>query len=73
MKPFQPYVIKRAAFMFGIMFPILLVLEFTGHTSNAITAALAGILGGVSVVLFPSPEHIKKLNEMKKNEQNDKK
>lgn len=73
MKLFQPYMIKRAVFMFAIMFPTLLILEFTGHTSTVITAALAGILGGVSVVLFPSPEHIKKLNEMKKNDKADKK
>lgn len=69
MKFFEPYVIKRAVFMFAIMFPVLLILEYTGHSSSAITGALAGILGGVSVVLFPNPEHLKKLEELKKNEQ----
>lgn len=54
--------------MFAIMFPILLVLEYTGNTSTAATATLAGILGGVSVILFPNPEHIKKLEKLKKNE-----
>lgn len=53
--------------MFVVMLPILLVLEYMGHSSTAITAMLAGITGGVSVVLFPSPEHIRKLEEIKKN------
>ena len=63
--------IKRAVFMFLTMFPILLILEFTGNTSTAATAILAGITGGVSVVLFPDPEHIKKINQSK-NEKSDK-
>ena len=60
MKLFEPYAIKRAVFMFAVMFPILLVLEYTGKTSMTTTIVLAGVTAGVSVVLFPSPEFQKK-------------
>lgn len=73
MKFLEPYVIKRAVFMFAIMFPVLLILEYTGNSSNAATAILAAVLGGLSVVLFPSPEYLKKLEEMKKNGKADQK
>ncbi len=52
---FKPHVIKRAIFMFVILFPTLLLLEYTGNTSTGLTAVLAGIIGGVSVVIFPDP------------------
>lgn len=68
MKFLEPYVLKRAGFMFAIMFPVLLILEYTGHTSTAATALLAGVTGGVSVILFPNPTTVKKLDEKFKND-----
>ena len=68
---FKGHVLKRAGFMFLTMFPILLYLEYTGNSSPAATAILAGVTGGISVVLFPDPEHIKKINQSK-NENSDK-
>ncbi len=65
MKFLEPYVLKRAGFMFAIMFPVLLILEYTGHTSTAITALLAGVTGGVSVILFPNPTTVKELEKLK--------
>lgn len=73
MKFTEPYVIKRAVFMVVILFPILLILEFTGNTSTVISAVLAAIIAGVSVVIFPDPEHLKKLEEAEKNEKTDNK
>ena len=65
MKLLEPYVIKRAVFMFCVMFPILLVLEYVGKSSTTTTMVLAGVTGGVSVVLFPSPEYQKKNDKEK--------
>jgi hypothetical protein len=65
---FKPYVLKRAVFMLVILLPTLLILQFTGHTSNIITMVLAGVTAGVSVIIFPDPEHLKKIEEAKKNE-----
>ena len=56
-----------------IMFPILVVLEYTGNTSTATTVILAGVTAGVSVVIFPDPEHLKKIEEAEKNEKIDNK
>ncbi|MBP5470332.1 MAG: hypothetical protein J6Z11_13935 [Candidatus Riflebacteria bacterium] len=69
----KPYYIKRAIFMVVVMFPILVVLEYTGNTSTVTTVLLAGITSGVSVVLFPDPEHLKKIEEAEKNEKIDNK
>ena len=73
MKFTEPYFIKRAIFMAVIMFPILVILEYTGNTSTGTTAVLAGLTAAVSVVIFPDPEHLKKLEEAKKNEKTDNK
>ncbi len=68
MKFTEPHVIKRAVFMVVILFPTLVILEFTGNSSTGLTAILAGIIAAISVVIFPDPEHLKKLEEAKKNE-----
>lgn len=68
MKILELYTVKRAIFMFLVMFPILVILEYTGNTSTTITMILACVTAGVSVVLFPDPAHLKKLEEAKKNE-----
>ena len=66
------HVIKRAVFMLFILFPILLILEFTGNSSTGLTAVLAGIIGGISVVIFPDPERLKKIEQTKNNEKSGK-
>ncbi len=68
---FKDHMLKRAGFMFLIMFPILLILEYTGNSSTAASAVLAAVTAGVSVIIFPDPEHIKKINQVK-NEKSDK-
>lgn len=40
----------------GLLFPILLVCQYLGFDSMIVTGAFAGILGGVSVLLFPDPD-----------------
>ena len=45
--------VKRAVFMFSIMFPILVVLEYTGNSSMNLTVITAAILAGISMVVFP--------------------
>jgi len=53
--------IKRMIFMFCVMFPVLLYAEYTGRNSIIVAAAAGGISSGVSVIVFPDPEHLKKL------------
>jgi reverse gyrase len=55
--------IKRMLFMFCIMFPVLLYAEYTGKNSIILAAVTGGITSGVSVVLFPDPEHLKRLKK----------
>jgi len=59
--------IKRMIFMFCIMFPVLLYAEYTGRNSVLVAAVTGGVASGVSVVLFPDPEHLKRL---KKDDEN---
>lgn len=49
----EPYEKKRAIFMFLVMFPALLLAQFFGWQSTIVAAVLAGVVGGVSVVIFP--------------------
>ena len=51
----KPHEKKRALFM-GLLFPILLFCQYMGWDSIVLTGAFAGILGGVSVILFPDPD-----------------
>lgn len=60
--------IKRMVFMFCVMFPVLLYAEYTGHTSIGLSGITGGISAAVSVVLFPDPEHLKRLEQDKENE-----
>ena len=62
--------LKRAGFMFCTMFPILLILEYLGYTSMAITSVLACVTAGISVVIFPDPAHLKRLEEQEKQKAN---
>lgn len=64
MKFLEAYVMKRALFMLAVMAPVLMILEFMGKSSVATTSLLAGVTAGVSVVLFPSPEHLEKLKKL---------
>jgi predicted branched-subunit amino acid permease len=61
MSRLPPHMIKRMIFMFCVMFPVLLYAEFTGNNSIVVAALAGGVSSGVSVVLFPDPEHLKKL------------
>lgn len=63
MSKLPPHMIKRMLFMFCIMFPVLLYAEYTGKNSIILAAVTGGITSGVSVVLFPDPEHLKRLKK----------
>ncbi len=67
MSKLPPHMIKRMIFMFCIMFPVLLYAEYTGRNSVLVAAVTGGVASGVSVVLFPDPEHLKRL---KKDDEN---
>ncbi len=69
MSKLPPHMIKRMIFMFCVMFPVLLYAEFTGRNSIIVAGVTAGISSGVSVVLFPDPEHLKKLERDKKQDE----
>ena len=47
--------------MFCVMFPVLLYAEYTGRNSIVVAGLAGGVSSGVSVVLFPDPEHLKKI------------
>ncbi len=47
--------VKRAVFMAATLFPAILTAQYLGHDSVAVSATMAGIIGGVSVILFPDP------------------
>ena len=68
MSKLPPHMIKRMIFMFCVMFPVLLYAEYTGNNSVPVAAMTGGLTAGVSVVLFPDPEHLKSL----KKDENDK-
>ena len=68
MSKLPPHMIKRMIFMFCVMFPVLLYAEFTGRNSVLVAAVTGGVASGVSVVLFPDPEHLKSLKD-KDNDQ----
>lgn len=52
----KPHEKKRALFVGGCLFCVLMVAQLFGYESIWLTGALAGILGGTSVVLFPDPD-----------------
>jgi hypothetical protein len=56
------------AFMFCVMFPVLLYAEYIGSNSIIVAGVVAGISSGVSVVLFPDPEHLKRINKDNRDE-----
>ncbi len=69
MSKLPPHMIKRMIFMFCVMFPVLIYAEFTGRNSVLVAAVTGGIASGVSVVIFPDPEHLKSLKKDKNNEE----
>lgn len=44
---------KRALFIFCIMFPPLVLIDYLGYSSIVASGVLGGIAGGLAVVLFP--------------------
>ena len=70
---FKPHTLKRAAFMFIVMFPILLVVEYKGYNLQVWGAILALVTSAISFVIFPDPEYLKKIKEEEeKNEKSGK-
>ena len=63
MSKLPPHMIKRMIFMFCVMFPVLLYAEYTGSNTVLVAAVVAGVTSGVSVVLFPDPEHLKRISK----------
>jgi reverse gyrase len=61
MSRLPPHMIKRMIFMFCVMFPVLLYAEYTGRSSVLLAGLAGGVSSGASVILFPDPEHLKKL------------
>lgn len=51
----EPFVKKRAIFTGAVMLPCLLLAQYLGYDSILLTGLIAGVTGGVSVVLFPDP------------------
>jgi len=51
----QPHEKKRMLLTGGVLFPFLLIVEYFGMNSIWVTGAMAGILGGLGVILFPDP------------------
>lgn len=47
---------KRAIFIFCVMFPVLLIAEYTGNNSVGLAAITAGVSSGISVILFPEEQ-----------------
>lgn len=68
MSKLPPHMIRRMIFMFCVMFPVLLYAEYTGHNSVLVAAVVAGVSSGVSVVLFPDPEHLKRISQDKEHD-----
>ncbi|PKL50771.1 MAG: hypothetical protein CVV42_01850 [Candidatus Riflebacteria bacterium HGW-Riflebacteria-2] len=67
MSRLPPHMIKRMIFMFCVMFPVLLYAEYTGRNSILLAGLAGGISSGASVILFPDPEHLKKLKSDDEN------
>lgn len=63
MSKLPPHMIKRMIFMFCVMFPVLLYAEYTGNNTILVAAVTAGVTSGVSVVVFPDPEHLKRIKK----------
>lgn len=66
------YMAKRSLLILCVMFPALLISEALGYNTTAVSALAAGISSGISVVLFPDPEHIKRIEAQQKREQEEK-
>ncbi len=49
----QPYEKKRMLFVGCVLFGLLMTMQYLGYDSVYVTAILAGIVSGVSVVLYP--------------------
>ncbi len=63
------YMIHRMIFMFCVMFPVLLYAEYTGNNSVILAGLAGGVSSGVSVVLFPSDEQLKKNSQERKDQE----
>ncbi|NCB40508.1 MAG: hypothetical protein EOM80_17240 [Erysipelotrichia bacterium] len=66
------YMAKRSLLILCVMLPSLLISEAFGYNTTVISALTAGISSGISVVLFPDPEHIRRIEAQQKHEQEEK-
>lgn len=57
--------------MFVVMFPTLLIAEYTGNSSIIFAGIVGGVTSGVSVVLFPDPKRLESLNKKEKEKSDD--
>jgi len=53
----KPYEKKRMIFVGCVLFVLLMGMQYFGYDSIYVTGALAGIVSGVSVVIYPSDEN----------------
>ncbi len=51
----EPFVKKRAIFTAAVMLPLLLLAQYLGYDSMMVTGTIAGVTGGLSVILYPDP------------------
>jgi hypothetical protein len=52
----KPYEKKRALFIGATLFPFLLLVQYLGYESVWLTGLMAGVISGVSVIVFPNPD-----------------
>ncbi len=52
----KDYEWKRALFVGGVMFPVLIIAQYHGLDSMWLSAVTAGVSSGISVILFPNPD-----------------
>jgi hypothetical protein len=52
----KPFELKRMGMMFCVLLPSLTLIRYLGYESLVITLIIAGVTGGVSVIVFPDPD-----------------
>jgi len=53
----KSYEKKRMVFVGGILFCLLMTMQYLGYDSVYVTAALAGIVSGISVIVYPRDDN----------------
>lgn len=60
------YTHKRAIFVGVAVFASHLIASVLNYDPTTVSICVAGIAGGVCVVLFPDPEHLRRLEQEKR-------